>query len=176
MELILKLFLTSDNQLATKRMTRVRNPLVVICVFLWVGFVSAISFMEAWLKFEADGVTLPIGLSIGRLVFNALNQVEWVFAITIVLSFVLRRIRKPKYSMLFLVVPLMILTVQTTQFLPELDARAVKLLKQETLPASNTHFIYVVLEVVKVVSLIIFGATLFLKPRFKKSVDSMQSV
>lgn len=61
-------------------MSIVRHPIALVCVFVWVGFVCAISFMEAWLKFRAEGVTLPIGLGIGRLVFQALNRVEWVLA------------------------------------------------------------------------------------------------
>lgn len=58
----------------------VQRPIVIIVTFLWIGFVCAISFMEAWLKFQAPGITVPLGLGIGRLVFNALNTVEWVFA------------------------------------------------------------------------------------------------
>ena len=56
----------------------------IASTFLWIGFVCAISFMEAWLKFRAPGVTIPIGLGIGRLVFTALNLVEWVFALVII--------------------------------------------------------------------------------------------
>ncbi len=148
-------------------MSRVRNPLVVSCVFLWVGFVSAISFMEAWLKFQAPGVTLPIGLGIGRLVFKALNQIEWVFAIVIVLNFVLRRIRKANNKMVFLVIPLMILTIQTLELLPALDARALQIINGEVHEPSYTHTAYIVLEAVKVISLLIFGTTLFLQARFK---------
>lgn len=148
-------------------MSRVRNPLVVSCVFLWVGFVCAISFMEAWLKFQAPGVTLPVGLGIGRLVFKALNQIEWVFAIAIVLNFVLRRIRRANNKMIFLVIPLMILTVQTLELLPALDERALKVIQGEAQEPSNMHTVYVVLEAIKVISLLIFGSTLFLQPRLK---------
>jgi hypothetical protein len=45
-------------------------------VFVWPGMVLAISFLEAPLKLRAPGVTLAIGLGIGRLVFRALNLVE----------------------------------------------------------------------------------------------------
>lgn len=38
-------------------------------VFVWLGMVLAVSFIEAPLKFRAPGVTLPIGLGIGRLSF-----------------------------------------------------------------------------------------------------------
>ena len=58
-------------------------PIALTASFLWIGFVCAISFMEAWLKFRAPGVTIPLGLGIGRLVFNALNKVEWIFATAI---------------------------------------------------------------------------------------------
>ena len=56
-------------------MTVVKMPIALICTFLWIGFVCAISFMEAWLKFRAPGISVPLGLGIGRLVFNALNKV-----------------------------------------------------------------------------------------------------
>src|SRR5215831_19369774 len=49
--------------------------------FLWLGMVLAISFLEAPLKFRAPGVTIPIGLGIGRLVFRALNTAEAVLAV-----------------------------------------------------------------------------------------------
>ena len=38
---------------------------------VWLGMVLAISFLEAPLKFRAPGVTLALGLSIGRVVYGA---------------------------------------------------------------------------------------------------------
>lgn len=67
-------------------MTTTKFQLAIASVFLWIGFVCAISFMEAWLKFSAPGVTIPIGLGIGRLVFSALNKVEWLLAIVIIVN------------------------------------------------------------------------------------------
>ncbi len=52
------------------------NPAFAVAAaaaFVWLGMVLAISFIEAPLKFRAPGVTLAIGLGIGRLVFRALN-------------------------------------------------------------------------------------------------------
>ncbi|MEO6792530.1 MAG: hypothetical protein ABI253_05440 [Mycobacterium sp.] len=57
-------------------------------VFAWVGMVLAISFLEAPLKFRAPGITLQVGLGIGRLVFRALNAVEIVLAAVVVLTVV----------------------------------------------------------------------------------------
>jgi hypothetical protein len=60
------------------------GPAIVVAVtFGWLGMVLAISFLEAPLKFRAPGVTLPIGLGIGRLVFRALNTVEVGFALVV---------------------------------------------------------------------------------------------
>ena len=48
----------------------------VAAVFVWLGMVLAISFLEAPLKFRAPNVTLQIGLGIGRLVSRALNTLR----------------------------------------------------------------------------------------------------
>ena len=61
----------------------VSTRVAMATVFVWLGMVLAISFVEAPLKFRAPGVTLRIGLGIGRLVFRALNACEFVFAVVI---------------------------------------------------------------------------------------------
>ena len=53
--------------------------------------VLAISFLEAPLKFRAPGVTLQIGLGIGRMVFRALNTVESLLAVGILAALTLSR-------------------------------------------------------------------------------------
>ncbi|MEM1120911.1 MAG: hypothetical protein AAGJ18_10720 [Bacteroidota bacterium] len=60
--------------------------LLIISMFVWIGFLGAISFMEAWLKFRAPGITQPLGLGIGKLAFRALNKVETLLAIFITVS------------------------------------------------------------------------------------------
>lgn len=56
----------------------------VAVTFIWLGMILAISFVEAPLKFRAPGVTVPIGLAIGRLVFRALNAIEVALALCVV--------------------------------------------------------------------------------------------
>ena len=136
------------------------HPIALICAFTWVGFVCAISFMEAWLKFRAVGVTLPIGLGIGRLVFNALNKVEWVLAIAILIELVwTRQFSRP---LAFVTLPLALLIIQTAWLLPALDARALLTLHGQNPGPSNLHFIYVAFEVIKVGALVLFGTKLVL--------------
>ncbi|MFC7764837.1 hypothetical protein [Leucobacter soli] len=52
---------------------------------LWFGMVAAIGFIEAPLKFQAPGITIPLGLGIGRLVFAALNAVEGLLLVALIL-------------------------------------------------------------------------------------------
>ena len=139
--------------------SKVEQPIALICIFTWIGFICAISFMEAWLKFRAPGVTLPIGLGIGRLVFAALNKVEWVFAIAILFSNI-RTVRKPK-AMLFYLLALLLLIIQTAWLLPALDSRAEMYIVGKNVPPSSLHLYYAIAEVIKFISLFIYGIKLF---------------
>lgn len=144
-------------------MTVVKMPISLICTFLWIGFVCAISFMEAWLKFRAPGITLPLGLGIGRLVFNVLNKVEWVFAIAIIGNIIFSKSQFLSFQNLLYLIPLLLLIVQSVWVLPMLGARAELHIQNQIVPPSNLHFYYVGMEAVKVICLTIFGITLFNK-------------
>ena len=50
---------------------------------LWMGFVLAISGMEAWMKFRAPFVPKPLLLDVGRTIFPALNSIEKAFCFSI---------------------------------------------------------------------------------------------
>jgi hypothetical protein len=144
-------------------MIKVEQPVALVCVFTWIGFVCAISFLEAWLKFRAPGVTLPIGLGIGRLVFSVLNKVEWVFAIVVAVSMVMSKSPIVSWQNGLLAAVLVILITQTTWLLPGLDARAQLHIDGKTVAPSNLHLYYVGAEVLKVSSLIVTGINLFEK-------------
>ena len=138
-----------------------KYPFEAMVVFIWIGFVCAISFMEAWLKFRAPNVTLPIGLSIGRVVFSGLNKVEWILAAVVIGTFVLRKARPSFFQLVFFSIPVAILIIQTFFLLPILFDRVDIILSgQKPLP-SYAHFYYVFLEVLKVVSLFVFGVFRF---------------
>ena len=142
-------------------MNYVQDPVILVCVFLWVGFVCAISFMEAWLKFRAPGVTLRIGLNVGRVVFKALNKMEWLFAILIALRLFFYNESIFRIVNMLYFLPFAFLIFQTFLILPVLDARAEAYLKWKVQQPSKFHLYYVVLEIVKVICLFIFGLTLF---------------
>lgn len=132
----------------------------LICTFLWIGFVGAISFMEAWLKFRAPGITVALGLGIGRLVFKALNKVELIFAFVILLNIFLHSTNFLSWQTFVFAIPLLLLVIQTFWLLPALDIRAELHIQGQQVPPSNLHFYYIGMELLKVVGLIIFGITL----------------
>ena len=126
----------------------------IVISFIWIGFICAISFMEAWLKFQAPGITLSLGLGVGQLVFQALNFMECVFAVVIL--FMLLKYRNKLFWKGFALV-LAILCVQTLWLLPQLDLRAEIIINNGTPLPSYLHFYYVFLEVLKVVFLGLFA-------------------
>ncbi|MBF6278758.1 MULTISPECIES: hypothetical protein [Nocardia] len=125
----------------------------------WLGMVLAISFLEAPLKFRAPGVTVPIGLGIGRLVFRALNSVEIVFAATIVVAIA---IDPPGTGAITaLMVAIAALLVQLTLVRPRLTRRSDAVLAGHDAPRSRGHYEYVMLEILKIAALL-GGAILLL--------------
>ncbi|MEO2062310.1 MAG: hypothetical protein ABGW97_04980 [Christiangramia sp.] len=130
-------------------------PVALIAAFLWIGFVGAISFMESWLKFKAPGITVKLGLGIGRLVFSVLNKIELILAIAIMTNLTVEGDILNFWNLLFFV-PLLLLIVQTLWLLPALDVRAVNSIKGEALSKTHLHFYYVGMEVVKVGCLFMF--------------------
>lgn len=130
--------------------------------FVWLGMVLAISFLEAPLKFRAPGVTLRIGLGIGRLVFRALNVVETVLAVLIGTALTLASARGP--ALIGFAVAATMLTIQLLAVRPRLSRRSDAVLAAPQgggEPArSRAHYAYVGLELVKVAALVVTGAAL----------------
>lgn len=142
-------------------MKSTKSPFLIISTFLWVGFVCAISFMEAWLKFQAPGITLPLGLGIGRLVFNALNKVEWVFALAIIFYLIKEGYYNSRNIISLFAIPLVILIIQSVWLLPMLDYRAQLHIDEVFVASSYHHIYYVAAETLKVICLLWFGLLLF---------------
>lgn len=138
-------------------MKQPKYPFSIALVFLWIGFVAAISFMEAWLKFQAPGITIPLGLGIGQLVFGALNKVECFLAICLLLNFLAVRPLQSNWKMVVFFLPAAILLLQTFYLLPALDARAVLVIQGENVPPSNLHITYIILESIKLIALCVLG-------------------
>ena len=135
------------------------GPAVEVAVtFIWLGMVLAISFLEAPLKFRAPNVTLQIGLSIGRLVFRALNTVEVGFALVIV-AIVVSGPTPARVAAAF-GVAVGALAIQVIAVRPRLTRRSDAVLAGSDGPRSGAHYVYIAFEAVKVVGLAVAGILL----------------
>jgi hypothetical protein len=130
----------------------------IAVVFVWLGMVLAISFLEAPLKFRAPGVTLQLGLGIGRLVFRALNVCELLFAV--VIGVTLLNHESSVGADVSLVVAVSALLVQTVLLRPMLSRRTAAVLAGDERRRSIVHYFYVAFEIVKVIALIAGGVLL----------------
>ncbi len=130
-------------------MSLARDIQLVLPVF-WLGMVIAISFVEAPIKFRAPGVTVAIGLGIGRKVFAALNVIEVVLAVVLSVAW----LYADTDGWLLLVLVSAVLVVQVVVVRPPLTKRSNRVLAGEDVPRSKTHLIYIALEVAKVLLLI----------------------
>ncbi|PWI42582.1 hypothetical protein [Streptomyces sp. ICBB 8177] len=124
--------------------------------FVWLGMVAAISFLEAPLKFRAPGVTVRVGLGIGRLVFRALNAVEALFALVVIVAVATGG---PTTAVAALTAAAgVVLAVQLAAVRPALNRRSDRVLAGEELPRSRGHLAYIALETAKAVVLLALGA------------------
>ncbi|MEU4291657.1 hypothetical protein AB0E63_25800 [Kribbella sp. NPDC026596] len=127
-------------------------------VFVWLGMVLAISFLETPLKFRAPGVTIPVGLGIGRVVFRALNRVEIALALVTLAAIVAGR--PSGTAAAFTAAVVIILAGQLTAIRPRLNRRSDRVLAGENLPRSTVHLYYIACEVAKVLGLAALGICL----------------
>ena len=124
--------------------------------FVWLGMVLAISFLEAPLKFRAPGVTVRIGLGIGRLVFRALNNAEAVLAAVVLAACAVAPARAAAAA----AVAVAVLAAQLVVIRPRLSRRSARILAGEEAPRSRAHVAYIVGEAAKVLALVTTGVLL----------------
>ena len=124
---------------------------VFVITILWIGFILALSFLEAPLKFQAPSVTVPIGLEIGHLVFHALNRIEWLFAILILINLFVGQ--TASRTMLITIAVIVLLIVQTLLLFGPLDQRTLAIINGESVGEAPYHIYYIALEVIKLISL-----------------------
>lgn len=135
--------------------------LAVAAVFVWLGMVLAISFLEAPLKFRAPGITIQLALGIGRLVFRALNLCEVMLAALALVGLVLGH--APNGALVASGVAVLALGAQVLGVRPALTRRSDAVLADATVAESgrsHAHLVYVGFEAAKVVALLVSGVLL----------------
>ncbi|SDZ56458.1 hypothetical protein [Herbiconiux ginsengi] len=137
----------------------VAEAVQVAVAFTWLGMVLGISFLEAPLKFRAPGITVALGVGIGRLVFRALNLAEAAFAATLLVTVMLVMRDTTWWSVGMIVAVVVILVIGALVLRPRMDARVRRGQTAERQPRHGLHIGYVVLECVKVLLLLAIGVT-----------------
>lgn len=122
---------------------------------VWIGLIIAIDLIEAPLKFQAPGITIPLGLGIGRLVFTAMNIVEVVIAILLAIA-VFRRPRPSRASFVVGGVIALCLIVKTAVVRPLLAVHTDAVLTGTSNGGSMTHYGYIAVDAVIFIALIVF--------------------
>lgn len=132
-----------------------KRYVATFCIIFWAGLIAGISFLEAPLKFQAPGITIPLGLGIGQLVFQALNKIEIVLMLVIVFCLYSAQLKSFKGLLLYLIMALLLM--DTFWLLPVLDERAKLVLSGKFIAKSYHHIIYIIVEVIKFSTLITLG-------------------
>lgn len=142
-------------------MSDVAVRVAVSSTLLWLGMVAAISFLEAPLKFRAPGLELRVGLTIGRIVFRALNIAEIVWAIAIAVCLII----DPQSTTITILASITggLLVIQLAAVRPRLNRRSDQILaghSETGAPRSRARHVYIVLETLKVAALVALGCSL----------------
>lgn len=125
---------------------------------LWIGMVGAISFIEAPLKFQAPGITIPLGLGIGRLVFTALNITEGILLLALtVLTFWPKVARVARARFWWWIALAVVFVIKVAVVRPPLNARTDLVLAGADPGQSVWHYVYIACDLVTLVLLLVLA-------------------
>lgn len=147
---------------------------------VWLGLIIGISLIEAPLKFTAPGITIPLGLGIGRRVFLAMNLTELVLAVVLVSALVVlwRRaaVWPSRGGRWWYLGALAVLAVKTAVIRPLLASHTDAVLAGESDGGSNLHYAYIVADamlIVLLVTALVLGVTRMLAPSSSDAAPSL---
>ena len=130
--------------------------LILLLLGIWLGMLLGVSFLEAPLKFRAPNITLKLGLGIGKIVFSALNKIEIIFSISLLLWLSYQYKHVDNWSLFALSILILFVAIQSLLLLPILNTRVDTLLAGGEVEKTLHHFYYIGIELGKVV-LLIYG-------------------
>ena len=130
-----------------------KNP-AWVC-YIWFGMSAGISLLETPVKFTAPTITREVALDVGRVVFAALNQAEFV---ALILLLILVRISGRARELLLACGALAAIQIaQAAWLLPELSERTQQIIEGIEPGASAAHGTFSVLQLLKLLLLLYIG-------------------
>lgn len=122
---------------------------------VWFGLIIGLGFIETPLKFLAPGITLPLGLGIGRLVFTATAIAGWVLLIALTAASIpAPRIARTDWALLAAL--WVVLAVETLVLRPLLSARSDVVIAGGDPGESWLHYGYIAADLVLLVLLAVW--------------------
>ncbi len=143
----------TTRNIGTQILHGLANP-AWVC-FTWFGMTAGISMLATPLRFSTPGVTRSVALDLGRVVFSALNTVELVALIILLIIVRISHLARRWWWMPVLLA--LILVAQSVWLLPELAERAQQVAAGIEPPASIAHAAYSTLELAKLSLLLALG-------------------
>lgn len=152
--------------IAATHVPRWARAMMLILPAIWLGLIIGISFIEAPLKFTAPGITIPLGLGIGRRVFLAMNIVEVVLAVVLLIALAsLWRSHKAQAIMnfgamrLYTFIAVAMLLFKTAIIRPLLAVETDAVLAGTSEGGSATHYYYIGVEAILFIALVLLATT-----------------
>ncbi len=123
--------------------------------FIWMGFILSISFMEAWVKFRVVSLDLPTALDVGQHVFGALNMVERLFSVFLLIVIFYKFTDKVIVTAGLVIFTFIV--AQSGYLLPELNEHTQLIMQGMEPEKSSVHKMYILMEVLKLGALFVLG-------------------
>jgi hypothetical protein len=123
--------------------------------FTWTGITVGVTMIATPVRFTAETITRPVALDVGRVVFAALNRVE--FGALLLLLIVVRLSGRSSELWAWCSALALIVLAQGVWLIPELAARTDVILGGGEPPPSYAHAIYSTLELGKIAILLFLG-------------------
>ena len=146
-----------------------KNPVLLAVIFLWLGIFIAVSFLETPIKFQVPGMTLPVALELGKLMFGISTDIQ--LGLMVFIFFILIKERKLHNRFEFITFGFISILLLLEKFwmLPVLDARADLLSAGKAAPPSELHYYFIYAESAKLILLVLFGGAEFQKIKTVKN-------
>jgi len=134
---------------------QIKYPLVFALLCFWVGVLLSISFLETPLKFFVPGITLPVALELGKMMFGVSTYIQLALMLIITLNFLISRTKISVKMLLVFALISAILLLEKLWMLPVLDARADILSAGKGVPPTPLHNIFIYAESAKGILILI---------------------
>ena len=111
--------------------------------------------MEAWVKFRVVSLDLPTALDVGQHVFGALNMVERLFSVFLLIVIFYKFTDKVIVTAGLVIFTFIV--AQSGYLLPELNEHTQLIMQGMEPEKSSVHKMYILMEVLKLGALFVLG-------------------